>query len=388
MYRKKTNHSLLRETAVKSAILWLSVTLFLPACIHGQQAAFSEQPIFSAGERGYTCFRIPALVVTDKGAILAFSEARKTNCRDDDDIDLVMKRSTDRGKTWSELQVLFDDGDLSVNQAAPVVDRKTGDVVLVFCKNNQRVFVTRSKDEGKSWASPKEITAAVVDPQWKYIGSGPGHGIQLASGRLLIPSWGDVSPGQATWRPPAWDKVQFSYAMYSDDHGATWHRSKPIEIDGSDECMAVETSPNKIYMNMRSRQKKNLRAYSWSNDGGVTWSKVEWDKTLPEPSCQGSLVRLSRKENSDKDRILLVHPSDANARSHLTIRISYDEAKTWTKSRVIREGPSSYSDLAITPEREILCLYEAGRYSSGDLKVMLSRFNLEWLTQGADHLPK
>ena len=373
---------------VRAAALLLGVALLGAPHLEGQAQVFAEQAIFSAGERGYACFRIPALVVTTKGVVLAFAEARRTNCRDDDDIDLVMKRSTDHGKTWSAMQVLFDDGAVSVNQPAPVVDRKSGEVVLVFCKNNQKVFMTRSKDEGRSWASPKEITSDVVDPVWKYIGAGPGHGIQLGSGRLLIPSWGDVSPGQATWRPAVWGKIQFSYAMYSDDHGATWKRSAPMEMDASDECMAVETNPNRIYMNMRSRQKKNQRAYSWSSDGGITWSKVEWDKTLPEPSCQGSLIRFTRKENSDKDRILLAHPSNPNARSHLTIRISYDEAKTWAKSRMIREGPSMYSDLAITPEMQILCLYEVGKYASGDLKLMLARFNLEWLTQGTDHLPK
>ena len=109
---------------------------------------FEKLTVFSAGEAGYHCFRIPALVVTAKGIILAFSEARKLTCHDDAEIDLVLKRNFDQGKTWQVLQVLFDYGSDSVNQPAPVLDRETGEVVLVFCRNNQRVFVTKTLDDG------------------------------------------------------------------------------------------------------------------------------------------------------------------------------------------------------------------------------------------------
>ena len=132
--------------------------------------------VFSAGEEGYHCFRIPALLAAADGTILAFSEARRDSCRDDADIDLVLKRSRDGGRTWGPLEVLFDDGDLSVNQPAPVLDRETGDVVLVFCKNNQRVFVAKSRDNGSTWSEPREITDQVVDPSWSYIGPVPDMG--------------------------------------------------------------------------------------------------------------------------------------------------------------------------------------------------------------------
>ena len=198
---------------------------------------FEKLTVFSAGEAGYHCFRIPALAVTAKGTVLAFSEARKLTCHDDAEIDLVLKRSFDQGETWRDLQVLFDYGTDSVNQPAPVLDRETGEVVLVFCRNNQRVFVTKSSDDGVRWSEPVEITEDVVDPAWSYIGSGPGHGIQLSSGRLLIPSWGDLSPGPATWPRPGWGGEQFSYVMYSDDHGTTWKRGKSLDMDLSDEAM-------------------------------------------------------------------------------------------------------------------------------------------------------
>ncbi len=343
---------------------------------------FEQVTVFSAGEAGYRCFRIPALVVTAEGTILAFAEARKAICSDDAEIDLVLKRSFDGGKTWQDLRVLFDYGSEAVNQPAPVLDRHTGEVVLVFCRNNQRVFVTKTGNDGVTWSEPVEITEDVADPEWSYFGSGPGHGIQLSSGRLLVPSWGDTSPGPAPWPKPNWGAKQFSYAMYSDDHGVTWKRGGSLDMDLSDEAMAVETADGSVYMNMRSRQEKKMRAFAWSKDGGVTWSKVQFDQSLPEPSCQGSLIRFTDQERFSKNRVLLAHPSSQTERKQLTVRMSLDECRTWPVSKVLYEGSAAYSDLAIANDRTILCLYEADQYS----KMVLARFNLEWLTDGADSL--
>lgn len=345
---------------------------------------FEKLTVFSAGEAGYYCFRIPALVVTAEGTILAFSEARKVTCHDDAEIDLVMKRSFDRGKTWQDLQVIFDYGTDSVNQPAPVLDRETGEVVLVFCRNNQRVFVAKSGDDGVSWSEPVEITKDVVEPGWSYIGSGPGHGIQLSSGRLLIPSWGDVSPGPKNWPHPSWGDTQFSYVMYSDDHGTTWRRGESLDMDLSDEAMAVETADGSIYMNMRSREEKRMRAFAWSKDGGVSWSPVQFDQSLPEPSVQGSLVRFTDQEGFAENRVLLAHPSSQTDRKQLTVRTSYDECQTWPVSKVVHEGSAAYSDLAVADDMTVLLLYEADAYS----RLALARFNLEWLTDGAESLKR
>ena len=343
---------------------------------------FEQVTVFSAGEAGYHCFRIPALVVTAEGTILAFAEARKAICRDDAEIDLVLKRSFDGGKTWQDLRVLFDYGSESVNQPAPVLDRHTGEVVLVFCRNNQRVFVTKTADDGATWSEPMDISRDVANPRWSYFGSGPGHGIQLSSGRLLVPSWGDTSPGPATWPRPNWGGKQFSYAMYSDDHGVTWKRGDSLDMDLSDEAMAVETADGSVYMNMRSRQEKKMRAFAWSKDGGLTWSKVQFDQSLPEPSCQGSLIRFTDQKRFSKNRVLLAYPSSQTDRKQFTVRMSRDECRTWPVSKVVYQGSAAYSDLAIADDMTILCLYEADQYS----KMVLARFNLEWLTDGADWL--
>ena len=348
----------------------------------GAHRAFFEQvDLFVSGEDEYCTYRIPALVVSTRGTILAFGEARKYTGRDDDKIDIVLRRSFDSGRTWDKMSIIVAEGDITCGNPCPVVDQRTGTIWLPFCKNNQQVFVTSSADDGVSWSVPMEITATVKDPAWSYVGTGPGHGIQLGSGRLLIPSWNDESPGPVTWSPsPNWGKVQSSYALFSDDGGATWKRGEKLEEDMSDECEAVELDDASVYLNMRSRQEKKCRAHARSRDGGETWSAVEFDPALPEPSCQGSLVRLEDPDGSGRSRVLLSHPSDPEERVKLVVRLSDDGCHTWPSSRVVCEGPASYSDLAIAPDQTILCLYEADHAG----RLALARFNLEWLTEKAD----
>ena len=200
----------------KAGLFWGMFTLL--AFGQGLEAQAGNKPfgkqeiLFRSGEASYFCFRIPALVTTGRGTVLAFAEARKTNCEDSDEIDLVVKRTEDGGKTWSALQVLFHDGKRSVNQPAPIFDRQTGVLWLVFCKDNQQVFVTHSDDDGRTFTRPMEITQQTKDPAWKYVASGPGHGIQLSSGRLLVAAWGDASPGPVSW-PPAWGEIEFTFAI-------------------------------------------------------------------------------------------------------------------------------------------------------------------------------
>jgi sialidase-1 len=372
----------------------LLVLLIAPACNRASRGIATgkadlskpqvhEVTLFTAGHGGYTCYRIPALVVSSKGTALAFCEARKHNCKDWDEINIVMRRSIDNGEHWDDMRVIASDGANSINQAAPVVDRDTGVIWLLHCKNNQQVYAIQSADEGTTWSKPVEITRQVKGPGWHYLGTGPGHGIQLKSGRLLIPSWGDTSPGPVTWRPePNWDKVQFSYVIYSDDHGATWKRGQSLESDMSDECQVVEAADGRVYMNARSRQGKLRRAYAWSDDGGASWSKVKFDENLPEPSCEGSVLRFTDQEHGGKSRVLLSNPAVTTERSHLTVRVSYDECRTWPVSNVLHAGESGYSDLATARDMSILCLYDADHYT----KLLLDRFSIEWLTNGKDHL--
>ncbi len=328
--------------------------------------------LFQATEAGCKRHRIPAIVVSTRGTVLAFCEARRHSGADDDEIDIVLKRSFDGGQTWGDRHIAVTDGDRTCGNPCPVVDTDTGAIVMPFCKENQTVYVTRSEDDGATWSEPVEITNSVKDPDWTYLGTGPGHGIQLRNGRLLIPSWCDESPGPATWRPAVWGRIQSSVLFYSDDHGETWQRSQKMSTDASDECEAVELADGSVYGTLRSRQDRYRRAFAWSHDSGHSWSDVEYDDTLPEPSCQGSIARF------DDGRILIAHPSSPTERAQLTVRSSEDDCKTWPISRLLYPGPSAYSDLAVTDDGHILCLFEIDGYE----RIALARFGIDWLEAG------
>ena len=230
----------------------------------------------------------------------------------------------------------------------------------------------KSTDDGQSWSKPVNISPSAMNPAWPFAGTGPGHGIQLASGRLLIPCWADSTPSCG--------EIQTSYCFYSDDHGASWKLGQPLTRNASDECDVVELADGSIYLNARSRQDKKQRAYAFSKDGGQSWSEVRYDASQPEPSCDGAVVRLTHAAGSQKDRVLVSCPANPNARDHMTIRLSYDQCRTWPVAKVLDPGYSGYSDLAVTGDHTILCLYE----TEGCRAITLARFNLEWLTDGRD----
>jgi sialidase-1 len=349
----------------------LCVAFAALALCQNDDAAVKPGVLFSSGDASYFCFRIPALVFAGKDALLAFAEARRTDCEDSDAIDLVMRRSADGGKTWGNLQVLFHDGNRSVNQPAPIYDGQTGVVWLVFCKDNQQVFVTHSDDRGLKWSEPTDITGTTKDPGWKYVASGPGHGVQLSSGRLLVAAWGDASPGPVSW-PPAWGEVEFTFAMFSDDHGVTWKRGRPMYENLTEEGMVAETADHKVYMALRSLHGKKRRAHAWSDDGGNSWSRIQFDEGLPEPPAHASIVGL------EGGRLLFVNPASDQRRERLTARLSEDTGKTWPFAMTLYEGSAAYSDLAVASDGAVFCLFEADNYS----KMILARIDPKALIQG------
>lgn len=337
-----------------------------------RQPLFEQVDVYVSGQDGYHTYRIPAVVVTRKGTVLAFCEGRKTSRSDHGDIDLLAKRSTDGGKTWGKSRVVWDEGANTIGNPCPVVDGKTGTIWLPFCRNNRDVFVTKSTDDGVTWSRPVEITKAVKPPTWTWYATGPVHGVQLTSGRLLIP---------CDHRERSKGRTMFSHVFYSDDHGASWTLGGSLE-EKTDECTAVQTVDGRVYLNARSYHGKNRRAYAWSQDGGKTWSKVKLDEVLIEPVCQGSVVRFTDAKRHDKNRVLFSNPA-SKKREKMTIRVSEDECKTWNEGKVIHAGPSAYSDLCVLPDMTVGCLYERGEKSAYE-KITFARCNLEWLTDNGD----
>jgi len=337
----------------------------------------AQVDVFVSGTEGYHTYRIPGIVLSNEGTLLAFCEGRKTGRSDHGDLDLMLRRSTDGGNTWEPIGLVYEEGgtaNVTIGNPCPVVDRTTGTIWLPFCRNNDRVFITKSTDDGRTWAEPIEITEHVKKPEWGWYATGPGHGIQLKSGRLLIPcdcgdskGWGD------------WDKKGRSLVFYSDDHGQTWNLGGVTE-PGMNECEAVELADGSLLLSMRQYLGPKQRAFSTSTDGGLTWSKPKHHPEVHCPVCQSSILRYTLPPG-EKNRILYSGPGGPG-RSHMTVRLTYDEGKTWPVAKVIYEGSAAYSDLVVLPDKSIGCLYERDDYG----KITFARFTLDWLTDGEDSL--
>jgi sialidase-1 len=212
----------------------------------------------------------------------------------------------------------------------------------------------------------------VKAPDWTWYATGPGIGIQLRSGRLVIPC-DHAEKGR---------KANASHVIFSDDHGKSWSLGGSLP-PVTDECQAVERADGSVLLNMRQNAGKGRRAVSVSKDGGETWGDLAYDPALVEPVCQGSLLRLTGGTRGEMSRILFSNPAGSR-REKLTLRLSYDEGETWPVAKLLHGGPAAYSCLALLPGGDIACLYEGG--ATPYQKLILARITLEGLTDGRDAL--
>ena len=354
--------------------------LALPAILSAAEA-FTQTVLYRSGEGGYHTYRIPALLTTKKGTLLAFCEGRKKARSDTGNIDIMLRRSRDNGRTWSAAVTLVDHGPDTIGNPAPVQDLKTGTVWLLLtgnpghtsereiietgAKGTRTVWIMSSRDDGATWSKPVEITRDVKPDNWTWYATGPVNGIQTRSGRLVIPCDHEVKGHRGF----------YSHVICSDDHGKTW------KLGGSasamtDESTVTELGDGTLMLNMRSNAKRFRRSVAVSKDGGITWSEPGFDETLIEPTCQASLIRYSGKRG--KGRLLFSNPA-AEKRIRMTVRVSEDEGKTWKYNKLVHEGPSAYSSLAALKDGTIGLLYEKGGQQAYET-ITFARFTLEWLT--------
>ncbi len=300
---------------------------------------------------GYPMFRIPTVIKTGSGRILAVCEGRKS-LFDNGDIDLVMKTSDDQGKTWSPLQVIWNDGNNTCGNPAPVLDRVTGDIVVVATLNNDRVFLLRSTDEGNHWNAPVDITTSVKPNGWNWYASGPVHAIQLEQtaykNRLVIPCNHTLAKRGK----------HIAHVIYSDDSGKTWFTGGSVPTADTDECTIAELNNGELLLNMRNSDRTwPSRKVSYSIDGGLSWIVPVFDSVLLEPVCQGSLLRYSQM----LDILLFSNPRHTKQRKNLTLAVSIDGGKTWSRLLSLWRRRSAYSDLVVLADGDVLCLFETGK---------------------------
>jgi sialidase-1 len=377
---------------------WLVIASIASGAIAAAQApapstALGASPeytdVYVAGESGYHTYRIPSVIATPKGTLLAFAEARRAGAADAGDIDLVLKRSRDGGASWSPVQIVGDNGPGTFGNPCPVVDAKTGVVWLLTTQNRgtdrekdiiagtsagtRTVWAMKSEDDGATWSTPTEITSSVKDASWTWYATGPGVGIQSRSGRLVIPA-NHAERGSGVHR---------SHVFFSDDGGRSWTLGASAEA-GTNESQVVELADGRLLLNMRNHPPKaeSFRMVATSDDGGRTLSRASPDRALIEPPAQASLLRLSTLQSYDRNRLLFANPASTR-RERMTVRLSYDEGATWPVLRILHEGPAAYSSLVVLPDRSIGLLFERGERSPYE-KITLARFTLDWLTDGKD----
>jgi sialidase-1 len=335
---------------------------------------------FRAGQEGYASFRIPAVVRSAGGTLLAFCEGRVDSAADHGHIDIVLKRSTDGGRSWGPLQVAARNGDDLAGNPAPVV-LDTGRILLVHVRaaatateaailrgevddaDGRRVWVQHSDDEGATWSAPREITAQVKKPGWRWYATTPGHGIQLGGGRVLVPGNHTVPPaGADTGAEPRYNS---GHCLLSDDRGQSWYLGYLDEnTDGYvnvNETTAAELPDGRVYLNTRNDSPSpGNRADAHSHDGGRTLRKPFRPQAgLTAPVCQASVLQLR-----DPDLLLYSGPADPAQRALMSVRASADGGTTWRTAFTVDGLPAAYSDLVRVDADTVGLLYETGDFGA------------------------
>jgi len=354
--------------------------------------------LFTGGEGGYALYRIPGIVVTRKKTLLTYCEARQTGRGDWGPIDILLRRGAVGGQTWSApqkianvegpyrknpvalAQNLAGADDVTYNNPVAIPDEQTGAVHFLFCLEYMRCFYMRSEDDGISFSKPVEITGVFENFRrhydWKVLATGPGHGIQLRNGRLLVPVWLSTGAGGHAHRPSVVSTI------YSDNAGRDWKAggiavpNTPDSVNPS-ETMAVQLQDGTVLMNARSESAHHRRLLLRSKDGASGWSPAEPHPELLEPICMASMIRLSGKD------LIFSSPHHLSARRNLSIKLSRDEGKTWPVNKTLEPGPSAYSDLAAGADGAIYCFYERGSVEELPRKLTLATFSPAWLEDQA-----
>ena len=376
---------------IKLTATFFAIVSFLSA------NAQEKVPVFVSGKDGHKSYRIPAIIKLPNNELLAFCEGRVHGPGDFGDIEIVMKGSVDNGKTWNKMKTVVDADSLQAGNPAPVVDLTDtaypkGRVFLFYNTGNKpeadirrgkgmrEVWYMTSVDEGTTWSEPVNITAQVHRPKqpmvnpaynfsedWRSYANTPGHALQFSSGKYKGRIY--VAANHSKGEPKKDFEDYFAHGYYTDDHGKTFHLSEAINLPGGNESTAAEISGNGLLLNARNQRGYiKERIVAKSIDGGETWSSISFDKHLPDPVCEGSILNIGMANG--KNVLAFCNAADTLNRNHLTLRISFDEGITWKKNILLdksdddaRKDFTAYSDIVKLSENEIGVLYERDGYS-------------------------
>lgn len=373
----------------------LFITVFIASIYVSGQPAI---PVFVSGQEGHKSYRIPAIIHLPDGKLLAFCEGRVHNAGDFGDINIVLKTSTDKGKTWSALQTVVDYDQLQAGNPAPVVDLldpayPNGRIFLFYNTGNnhegevrkghglREVWYKTSVDGGTTWTDPVNITTQTHRPNqpaanpaynfpedWRSYANTPGHAMQLTTGKYKGRIF--VAANHSSGAPKKQSEDYQAHGFFTDDHGKTFRISETIQTPGGNEAIAAELSGGRLMLNARN-QKGDIRAriVATSSDGGENWDTTYFDQQLPDPVCQGTILTIGKKKKANI--LAFCNAADTKRRDMLTLRISYDDGSTWTKSILVDKGtdpkqsdPTAYSDIVPLSKKQIGVLYEKDGYRS------------------------
>lgn len=347
---------------------------------HRSSAGLFEVDLFHQGDLGVHTFRIPALVQSKSGVLIAIADARFESTRDlPAKIALAMRRSFDNGAHWTPVRIIFQPQAGGVGDASLLLDRETGRIWCFHAygppgigfstakpgsttgSTTLQLHAIYSDDDGETWSAPRDLTPQVKDPAWQAFFATSGTAIETSTGRFLLPIVVRNADGQI-----------HSANLYSDNHGETWHHGQFIGT-GTDESHPVELPGGVILQNMRTS--KGRRAVARSTDGGRTFGAVTQDSTLVDPACNAGITRYIHGSTD----VLIFTNAASHKRENLTVRWSDDQGRTWPSSRVLYPGPAAYSTVIPLQNGEIAVLYERGAVDSIET-ITFARFPFDWIT--------